>query len=349
MDTSGNTTEQTPKSVTDKLKENSLRAAGIAYLIGDAAIVASGLVEGNIKRASVGAAWGAGGLFPAFFGNPTQEKQLELIGRKLGGYLRKQGVEIPKDPTIAKLTKEGGIADHTKDFFYHHPSEALNAIYAIGAGQLVAAGMTNNVKSGKGASNADIASGLLVGAGALSGLLIKEKKPDSDKRPKDALGKIKAWAQEKPLRVSGLLYHANNISMVAGAYSQWKEARGKVNASKNYRWRFLTAGAYIFANTMLALSSKGHGGSEKSDVSAAAAELAAKIIAVQPQEVQEALVQNVAGYLSAQPEIGKTAQEIAFLMHEKLATVGRQPMAQQPSWQQRLQAVMSQPDSPHLS
>lgn len=45
------------------------------------------------------------------------------------------------------------------------------------------------------------------------------------------------------------------------------------------------------------------------------------IIAAQHPKVQEDLVQNIAGYLSAQPEIKKTAPEIAEMLHNKLAEV----------------------------
>lgn len=347
MDNSDQQTEQ-PQGGLSKLKENSLKAAGVAYLIGDAAIVASGLATGNKARTLTGLAWGAGGAFPAVFGNPSEERQLRMVTEKLGAYLRKQGIEIPKDPKMQALMKEGGVAEHAANFFYQHPSEALNAIYALGATQMVAGGLKETSKGAKGTGAFDVASGVLVGAGALAGLLVKEKQPDPDNPPKTGMEKFKQWAQEKPLRVSGALYTLNNAAMLGAAISKRKEAKQSAAAMKDYRLRFLTTGTYIFANAMLAMSSKNHhDGGHSVDMTSQLADLSAKVIAAQPRQVQEALVQNVAGYLSAQPEIDKTAPEIAELLHSKLASVKQQPM-QQASWQERTRPVLSGPQTPQL-
>ncbi|MGE0753939.1 MAG: hypothetical protein AB7L92_02120 [Alphaproteobacteria bacterium] len=346
MEKSDNSAVAQPSAV-DKLKENSLKAAGIAYLVGDAAIVGSGLATGNKARVYTGLLWGSGGIAPALFGNSSQEQQLRMVGEGLGNYLRKQGVEIPDDPSIQKLTQEGGAVEHTLNFFRKHPSEMLNAIYALGATQMVAGGFREAAKGTKGTGNYDIASGALVGAGALAGLLIKERKPDPAHPAKDTMERIKQWAEEKPLRVSGLLYTLNNAAMLGAAISKRKDALKSAQAMKDYKLRFLTTGTYIFANAMLMMSSKNHhDGAHSIEPSVEMADMAARIIAAQPKEVQEALVQNVAGYLSSQPEIDKPAQEIAARMHEKLAAVAKTP--QQPSWQERISAVMSQPEITRL-
>ena len=121
------------------------------------------------------------------------------------------------------------------------------------------------------------------------------------------------------------MYHLNNIFTVKGAYTKSKESsRGEIATKNSYLFRYLTAASFIFANTALALSSKGHGGgSGKNDekVTAQLAEESAAVIAAQPKEVQEALVQNIAGYLAGQPEIGKKPGEIAALLHNKLAEI----------------------------
>lgn len=321
-----------PASTTSKLKDSSLKAAGWSYLIGDAAFVASGVFDktkdkkGKWDHAKVGLYWGLGGLAAARYGNPSAEKQIELLCTRLGEYLKKQGVEIPKSPKTADLTKHNGIIDQIEAFLYAHPSEMLNTIYALGAGQLITENypklrdakknkltteQLNSVKS-------DLATGILVGAGSLAGLLIPEKKPDPDHPPQGVLEKAKAWVQEKPLRVSAALFWAGNGVMTYGAFAKRNEALKSGSGDKSYLWRFLIAGSYIFANALLSLSSKGHS-AEKSDITPQLADVSATVIAAQPKEVQEALVQNIAGYLSAQPEIKKTAPEIAELLHAKLA------------------------------
>lgn len=335
-----------PKDPTDDtpfeaLGDKTLKTAGYAYLVGDAAIVASGLLDKDYKRAFVGGAWGVGGLAAARYGNPSQEKQLELLCNRVGEYFRKQGVEIPKNPTTADLCKEGGIVSHLENFLYQHPSEVLNGVYALGATQLVASGAARFSKASaitprtpsaiadRGVARMDIASGVLIGAGALAGLLIPEKKPDPENPPKGFVEKAVSWIQEKPLRLSGIMYHANNAAMLGGAISEYRKGTGK-----GYMWRFLTAGSYIFANTMLALSSRSNT-SESSHITEQIAERCAQVIAAQPQATQDALVQQISGYLAAQPEVDKKPDEIAAMLKGKLAAV-KQAAPVAGSWQQSL-------------
>ena len=293
------------------LKNQSLKAAGVAYLVGDAAMFAAGLMEGDRGGATGGLVWGLGSLAAARYGNPKTEKQLELLNRRLGSYLKEQGVEIPTNPTTAELVKEGGVIEHIEKFLYAHPSQTLNAIYATGGLTTAQGGFRKNVKG-------DAAKGLLVTAGGLSGLLIPEKKPDPKHPPKDGLGKVWSWIQEKPLRVSGLLYHGNNAAAAYSIYEKWGEQK---NAPKmNLYLRMLTVSSFIFANTALAMSSKGHGagGGDDEKIIDQLAKESAAVIAAQPKQLQEALVQQISGYLAAQPDIDKKSNEIADLMHGKL-------------------------------
>jgi hypothetical protein len=306
------------------LREKSLKVAGYGYLVGDAAIFAAGMMEKNIKGASVGLLWGLGGLAAARYGNPKTEKQLALLTQRLGDYLEKQGVAIPPIADAAALLHQESIAEHIEAFLYAHPSEALNAVYAIGAAQLLGSGMQKKFK-------ADIASGALIGAGALAGLLVPEKKPDPSHPSHGTVSKALSWVQEKPLRLSGALYHINNVSMIWGAIAKRKQNPGQ----GSHYLRFATAASYIFANTMLSLSSRNTGPADHRslEVLSRLAETSAQVVAAQPPEIQEALVQQISGYLSAQPEIKKTSQDIADLLHGKLASLG---VPQAPSWQQRV-------------
>ncbi len=326
--TIGDDDDKTGDSVFDSLKDSSLKAAGYAYLVGDAALFASGMMAGRYKEAATGLIWGLGGLAPARYGNPSAEKQLQLLSTRLGQYLRKEGVEIPRTPDTKWLTQEGGIIDHVESFLYKYPSQMLNAIYAGGAAQLLRSG----IQHGK---HWDTASGALVAAGGLAGLLVPERKPDPDHPPESMIGKAWAWLQEKPLRISGTLYALNNVTLTLSAI---KEMRTNP-AQKSYLFKFLTAGSYIFANAMLAMSSKGHGGGNedhKMEAMEKLADVSARVIAAQAPEVQEALVQHISGFLSSQPEVHLRAEQITDMLHQKLTQSIPSP-AVMAGWQQRLQ------------
>ncbi len=304
------TTQHPEPTASDSLTGKSLRMAGYAYLLGDAAIIATGLLEKDFKKVSVGAMWGVGGLAAARYGNPDAEKQLERLSTKLGDYLKKQNIAIPDEPETSLLAKEGGIIDHIESFLYAHPSEALNAVYAIGAGQLVRSGMK---KSGGKALDfmPDIVSGVLVGAGALAGLLIPERKPASGDQPHT----LTEWIQDKPLRVSGALYTANNAAMLWGAHKKQK----LTPQEGSHISRYATAACYIFANAMLFLSNRNQTEDAKHDLTGRLADAAAHVVAAQPPELREALVQQVAGFMASQPDIHRSADEIATLLNTRLA------------------------------
>ncbi len=319
------------------LKDNSLKTAGYGYLVGDAALFASGLMAGRPKEAMSGLLYTVGGLACARYANPSADKQLSQLSHRLGKYFQEQNVTIPDSPDTKQLMEPGGMIDHVESFMYKYPSQILNATYAVGGLQLMRSGM----QYGK---HWDTASGALVAAGGIAGLLLKEKKADPDHVPHGIIEKTQAWMQEKPLRVSGALYALNNVTLIMSALAERKANP----AQKSYMFKFLTAASYIFANTMLSMSSKDNHG--KSDASTHALEqlsdTAAKVIAAQPPELQEALVQHVAGFLSSQPEVHFKAEELAAMLTDRLRGVAVKFAPG--SWQHKLYDHNGAPIGPTL-
>jgi hypothetical protein len=309
-----------PASATSKLKDSSLKAAGYGYLVGDAALFVAGIAakdpktnKRNYKDATVGLAWGIGGLAAARYGNPKAEQQLRILSYRLGEHLREKGVDIPSSSTTSTLAKEGGIIDKIESFLYTYPSESLNAVYAAFATLLTYSGIKGNNK-------AKAITGALITAGGLAGLLIHEKKPDPNHPATGIIEKTKEWVQEKPLRVPGTLYGLSNIGLIMTAF---KAKKDQPDQKLSYFSLFLTAASYIFANTMLRLSSKDHAGEGDIKESRKAlqelANGAAHVIATQKPEVQETLVQDISNYLAKDSMVKMSAPEIAELLHAKLA------------------------------
>lgn len=319
-------------NATETLKDNSLRTAGWAYLIGDAAMFASGLFkhDRDWHEMATGAWWALGGAAAARYGNPDAEKQLELLGRKLGDHLRNIGVTIPDNPTTHALAKPGGIIDHIESFLYTYPSQALNAIYAIGGIEYIRSGIQKN-------NHWNTASGVLVIAGALAGLLISEKKPDPAHPPESVIGKAWAWFQEKPLRMSGAFYMANNATTVMSAIHD--RSKGQ-NAGM---LKIVTSATYLFANYMLSLSSKEQGDNKKENIEALErlGTMTARVVAAQPKELQEALVDDISHFLAKQPQAQHNPGQIAALLRDKLAKTSETLLTAK-NWVQR----STQPASP---
>jgi hypothetical protein len=314
------------------LKEKSLKIAGYAYLIGDAALFGSGITAkpANYKDALVGLSWGLGGMAAARYGNPAADKQLKMLNHDLGNYLRNHGVAIPQNPTTADLAKEGGLIDKIETFLYTYPSQSLNAVYGGFASLLTYSGI-------KGKNPSKTVTGALIMAGGLAGLLIQEKKPDPAHPPQGVVEKAWSWAQEKPLRISGTLYGLSNIGLVMTAF----KAKSQHPSEKtSYSLLFLTAASYIFANTMLRFSSKDHGGA--GDVKAAnqameaLANESAAVIAAQPPEVQETLVKNIADHMAESSFVKMSSDEIAGLLTTKLASMTQTQPPLAKNWQERI-------------
>lgn len=320
----GDPKDPTDDTPFDALKEKSLKTAGVAYLIGDGALFASGMMAGRHKEATSGLLWGVGGLVCAKYANPPAEKQLRLMGARLGEFFRKEGVVIPDNPELKDLTKPGGAIDHLEKFMYQYPSQILNATYAIGAGTLIKSGLQHGKKW-------DAASGALIMAGALSGLLIHETPRDAEHPAKTPFARAKAWLCEKPLRISGAFFAANNATLIMSALAERKANP----AQKSYMFKLLTAASYIFGNSMLALSSKeNHGSQAQCEVMLGRlATASAQIIGAQPQEVQEGLLQHIAGFLASQPEVTMKADAIADMLHKKMQAVR---LPQQQGWLGRI-------------
>jgi hypothetical protein len=298
----------------NSLKQESLRAAGYSYLVGDAALFASGMMSGRKHEALSGALYTAGGLVLAGYGRENAERRLHTLQGRLKEYFTNNNIQIPQGSELNSTTlkSEGGIIDRIEDFMYAYPAQIVNTIYALGSFSMIRSGM----KHGKGR---DTATGALIAAGALAGLLIPEKQPDPDHPATSTLGKAWEWVQEKPLRASGYLYIGSNAALISSAL----EERSINPQQKSYLFKFLTAACYMMANGLLAISSKdsvSHIDKDEHTKSIKDLETAAAhVIAAQPAELKEHVIQQTAGFLAAQPDIKLSADQIAKHLNERIS------------------------------
>ncbi len=295
----------------NSLKQESLRAAGYSYLVGDAALFASGMMSGRGHEALSGAAYTAGSLVLARYGRENAERRLHTLQGKLKEYFDNENIKIPQGSELnsAALKSEGGIIDRVEDFLYAHPSEVFNTMNVLGGFSLLRSGM----KHSKGW---DSASGALVVAGGLAGF-IPEKQPDPDHPASGVLGKAQEWVQEKPLRTSGYLYMLTKPALFASALKE----RHDNPQQKSYLFKFLTAASYMVADGLLSISSKDSATYIEGDNKKAMEKLettAARVIAAQPEELREHVIQQTSGFLAAQPDIKLSADQIAKDLNERI-------------------------------
>lgn len=289
----------------------SLKASGCGFLLGDAALFAAGLREGSKTTGSAGLLWAVGGLSTAWYANPNQEKQLALLSDDLGRFLNAQGITIPQGAGLDALMRPQGVIDHVQSFFYKHPTHLLNALGVAGGVQLLRSGIKKHFRP-------DIASGVLVGAAALAGLLIPEKKTDGN-----SPGNPIDWIREKPLRVTGALQGANNLSMFAGA----RQKQIAMPEQGGHLLRYTAAASYLFANAMLFSSSKESKSNVQPETLQRIQALAARVIAAQPAQTQEALLQHVAEHFAQTASAQSPAQLAEQLRAQVHMATGRSQAA----------------------
>lgn len=341
--------------------EQPLKLSGYGYMLGDVALGAAALARskdfslGAMAQAVSGSAlWLAGGMAAARYGNPAEAKQLELIGAKLGAHFRAQGITIPAEVEAQHtLLRRRNVVETLEDFLYQHPSELLNGFFAAGAAMFIHQGV-RELHQGKsllpwgskaaqhGTAN-KLWMGLLVGTGALAGLLIHED-PEAREKAKDGsvIQKAMAYVQEKPLRLTSLLYGANNIFTANDAWEDFKQ-RGTHGNVKPYYFSTLAAASYVISNGLLHTAEREQitrEGISPTNI-AKLEEAAAQIIAMQPPAVQTALLQDTATYLAQEKGVGLQAEEIAKVLAERVSALTQRSLeqaAEQVSWAERQRA-----------
>lgn len=320
-------------STKEWLQDNSVKAGGWSYLIGDGALLLSGLMSGRGKEVTSGLLYTAGGGILARYGNVKTEHQLRSVSEKMAHFLKGQAETLPPECGLYRIMNEkrqGGLAT-AENFLYRYPSQVTLGVYTLGAFSMLQSGIKHR-------KFWDIAYGANSTATKVASILIPEKSAGEreDKQRETPLGKVIDWVQEKPLRVFGYGSMLSAVLLGLSAYREYKEDPRQ----KSYIFKFITAGTYMIGDLMLALSHKNpvnadglFDGDEKRRIEA----LAAEAISVQPRPLQDGLIHQAAGFLATQPEMGGSAATIAEGIRAQLHEMERNPWRCKPSqnWEKR--------------
>ncbi len=287
---------------------SSLQYSGYAYLLADAALFAYGVSKREYGSAMTGLTWGLGGLAAAIYGKQSPEYQLKRLTQDLGHYLQQNGYTLPAHSELSRQTlRSHRIPEAIERFLYDHPSQILNTVYGLGSVGLIRSGAAKGDQWQK-------ASGLLVASGALAGLLIPEKELPQHKEPATLLDNPIGWVSEKPLRVSGALYTLNNVALAKSGFDEMRAAP----ANKAYLLKYLAVASYVVANKLLADSNKDRSQTEGDLPTDALEALCAEVIAAQPKETQQAMMQEIVAFLSQQPNIQQSPEQLRATLTQKL-------------------------------
>lgn len=306
------------------LKDKSLETCGWSYIVGDVALLASGLMSGRNKEALSGALYTAGGLVLAGYGNVKTEHHLRRVAERTAQQLKQQAGGLPEECGLFTILKEKrhGVLPHIDDLLTRYPSQTTLSIYAMGALAMLQSGLKHN-------KSWDVFYGATVGAAGIGSIIIPEKRKDEkhdEKPPTDLFGRLWSWIEEKPLRMAGYAYIVGGLALGMSAYREYLENPRQ----KSYIAKFITTGTYLFGDVLIALSNKDHtnaGGTFDAEEQRRITALAAEGIASYPKEMRAGLVHQMAGFLSTQPEMQGKAADIAAAIGEQVAHMEKNPWA----------------------
>lgn len=342
-----------------KLGDKKLKMAGYSYMLGDAAMVGAEMARGNrfADAAKAGSIWFAGGLVAARYGNPSPDKQLELLSHKLEHYMKQQGAAIPETAREQNaLLQHKGLWGNIENFLYEHPSQMLNGAYGVGAGFLIHKGIKQlkdgyKPLPGMGGKVANFLwMGGLVMAGALGGLLIKEDPQAREKAEgQGTIAKVKGYFTEKANRFPGFMYGVNNIPLAAQVLQDFRQ-HGTKAGMKPHVFSATTLATYVFSNLMMQFSSRDQINEEGFNTKQVAQleDAAARVIAAQPVDRQQELLAGVSHYLAEQKGLGQNAPQIAQALANRITQLTgerAQQAANSVSWVAREQARLGNPSA----
>lgn len=308
------------------LEDSSMKAGGWAYLVGDGALLLSGMMSGRDKEITSGALYTAGGIVAARYGNVKTSHHSRQVAEKLGEQLKAQAQDLPEDCGLYTIMKEkrAGMLPSFENFLYRYPSQTTLGIYTLGAFSMLQSG----IKHGK---PWDIAYGANSTGSKLASILIPEKHKTEQEKAETVqqygqMGHVFNWVQEKPLRLFG---YASLLSAGLLGMSAYKEYKADPK-QKSYIFKFITAGMYTIGDLMFAVSSKDHtnaDGKFDTQEQRRIEALAAEMIASQPKAIQGGLAHQAAGFLAAQPEVKGKAEDIAAAINEQVEHMAKNPWA----------------------
>lgn len=243
------------------IQDISLVLSGYIYMVGDAALVWSGIKRKDTNELMTGLAFSASSVVLARYGKKSASQTFDEL---YDGMLREfvdSGVEFPEAEHISaqELGKRKGIVAHTEKFLYDHPAEVHAAFNAYAGYHSFRAGR-NLAKTDRAAGFNKSMAGAVLGSSFLVGLLVPEKKktaeaptldkisaalPDNakagdiwlkpDEEPKGFIGKLTSplkrlysKVEEQPLRVAGYGAIVNNLFLAASGLTERKNSKARL-------------------------------------------------------------------------------------------------------------------------
>lgn len=337
-------------SFTDKLKNRTLQASGLVYLLGDAAYMKYGQKKSCWEEVLAGLMYFGGTATVLGYGNHDNATQeIHDIAKKMQEAVELHSGNLPESCSLSAITKDNnhGIIKKADDLLTRYPSEIMNSFFGLAGACIATAAIRHGVISNpellKGLSAKDAKSRISssyidIGVGVMNILaggvaaLMTEKAPDPDAPKKHGVEALWEWIQQKPLAVSGI---GLMISTCLHAVSSYKEyGVAKANNDKvmlgSVPFRIAFIGCSLVAELLIAMSSKGHGSGVVVDKSVddSLISIAADLIVKQPEAERNHLIEYMSGFLGRNDVLAMKDEQVKILLQKQVELLQKNPWAE---------------------
>ncbi len=347
-------------SLGDKLKKNTLRASGLAYIAGDIGFFSyewkKSFKNGKLTDPQgilAGIFYAMGTPVITIFGKGDKSDfQLKDISYNMMESLKKDGIKVPNDSAmIAAIDGHNdGRFKKITNFLERYPAEVTNSLFGLAGTMLIWSGLKDyahkkkvptSAKS-KGAIFMDIGLGAMTVLAGLISVFVEEEPLEKGEKRKTGLAGAWQWIKEKPLRAAGGALMVSTVSHTGATVKDWRNANAIIKSNpateqlleaKKLRsavpGRAVFAGTNLTAEILMSLSSKGHGAGVKTDGSLDRSVYAvmADFVSRNPKGNRDILLAKISEFLSDKRHLGGPAADIENGIREQLKELEQNPWA----------------------
>lgn len=296
---------------------------GYGYIVSNLAVMSNGLIaymkgdtehtrNAGLGRAVTGLLWNIPAVMLGHYGGQPVERQLDRMQHKLAAFMQQEGVPLDAG-TLKKADeeKQRGWFSKLEDFLYQYSIETNDVMVAASSLGMMYSGIERRREGKTESGNRNIAVSALTMGAALTSIMVPEK-TEAQIAAKGQTGTLWGRLQKSPLAASSSFFLAADVMEGMGALAEYKNAKALAKDNPFKPWAFgmsalsaLTMVSFLASDSLLGTGSKkASGGAEEHEkAKQQLLKEAATILAAQPKESREALIQKTVEYMIKQPEL----------------------------------------------
>lgn len=300
----------------------------------------------------IGAAFALGDILMTFYGHKKGDEQLQAASNSLSQHLQNKGIKIPQGAALNPDTlHQSGAVREVNNWIRHHIIH-IKSLTEMGGGLYTIHSGSKPDEYGR-VNKDKIKAGYLITAGWLATLLLdKSHRPpllegDKDSSDKGIIDKVadnpRGWVA-RPLAMANNIYNLRGAlhpklgerhrAKLYAATTAYKHSVNPTPANKkemerayakmgDYKWNVISACSFLVAHTLFGMSGSKRPEETKDDkeVMQDLVLVSANMLAGQPEHIRKSAVGETAEYISKQPHVALSKEQVEEAINEKINTL----------------------------